>query len=98
MLRRIGIAHGEVGLEEIEPGGGSVALGVVARCDQFDDLGYIAVRAEIARYGHEHVGPVAGRSEQLFVKRHRARQILRSEALAGGREVGFHHHHSRRSR
>lgn len=90
MLRGIRIAHGEVGLQEIEARGRTVALGVVTRRDEFDDFVDVPVRTEIAGDGHEDIGPVSGRArEHVLVERDGGREVFGGQFLAGGLEQGF---------
>lgn len=89
MLRGVGIADGEVGLEEIEARGGTVALGIVARGDELDNFGDVAVHTEVAGDGDEDIGAVTGGGEDFFVEGEGAGEILGGELVAGGGEVGF---------
>ena len=48
VLRGIGLAKGEIGLEKIEARSGAVFLGIVTRGDEFDDAGDVAGGSEVA--------------------------------------------------
>jgi hypothetical protein len=87
VLRGVGLAEGEVGLEEIEAGSGAVFLGIVTRGDEFDDAGDVTRRAEVTGNGDEDIGAIAGRGEDLFVDREGARQITGIKAFARGRKA-----------
>ena len=99
MLGGVGVAQREIGLQQIESGGGSVPGRIVARRDQFHDLAQVAVHPEVARDGHEHVGPVAGRGEHFLINCERRRHILGLELfprlhqsrpdVAGGQHLGW---------
>src|ERR1017187_5372656 len=69
VLRRVGVADGEVGLEKVDSDREPVALRVIARGDQLDDLGNVARGPEIAGDRHKHVGAVAGVHEHFLVDR-----------------------------
>ena len=88
MLRGGGVARGQISLEQIQPGGWTVALGVVAWGDELDDRGDVAGGAEIAGDGDEHIGAVSGGREQRLVEGERARKVAGIEAFAGGDENG----------
>ena len=87
MLRGVGLPEREVGLEKIEAGGGAVDLRVVARGDEFDDLGNVSGGAEIAGDRDEDIGAFTGRGENLLINGQRAGEILGLESLAGGGEA-----------
>ena len=87
VLGRIGVAEGEVGLDQVQAGGRAVPVGVVAGGDQLDDRRQVAGGPEVAGDGDEHVGPVTGRAgEDLLVDREGAGEVARLKAFAGGEE------------
>jgi hypothetical protein len=88
VLGGLGVARHEVGLQQVDAGGGAVALGVVARGEQLDELLHVAGAAEVARDRHEHIGPVAGAGQHGLVDRHGARRVLGLQLLAGGGQLG----------
>ena len=87
VLRGVGLAEGEVGLEEIEAGSGAVFLGIVTRGDEFDDAGDVTRRAEVTGNGDEDIGAIARRSEDLFVDRKGTGKITSIEPFARRREA-----------
>jgi len=90
VLGRFGVAQGQVGLQQVQPGGRPVALGVVARGDQLDDRRHVPGRTQVARDRRQHAGVVPLRLEQLLVDREGAGQILAFEARARRAEAGQH--------
>ena len=88
VLGRAGVAEGEVGLEEVDAGGGAVAFGVVAGGNELDDGLDMAGGAEVAGNGDEHIGAVAGGGEDLLIKGEGTGEVAELEFLAGGEERG----------
>ena len=86
MLRRVGIAQREVGLEHVEPRRRPVPLRVVPWGHQLDDLFQITMRPQISRDAHQHVRPIATFRQELLVDRQRARQILFAQLLSRRRQ------------
>jgi hypothetical protein len=87
VLRGVGLAEREVGLEKIEAGGRTVDLRVIARSDQLDDLGNMPGRAEIAGDRDEDIGAFPGRGENLLINGQSAGEIFGLESLTGGGEA-----------
>src|SRR5690606_5688181 len=90
MLRGAGVARGEISLEEIDAGGRTVTLRIVARWDGLDDLFDITAGAEIAGERDEDIGTIARGAQKVFVDRHGAGEILGLELFAGGEQARFH--------
>ncbi len=76
VLRRVGVAHGEVGLEQIESRRRPVPVGIVTRRDEFNDLCDVTVRAEIAGNRNEHIGAVPRGRKHFLINHESARQIF----------------------
>ena len=98
MLSGLGFADGEVGLQEVEASGGTVPLRIVARRDDLDDFAQVAVDAEVAGNGNEHIGAISRVVQHGFVDRERAGQVFGFELGARGRELRKHTARDGRSR
>ena len=83
VLRGVRVPDRQVGLQEVDPGRGTMAHGVVAGGHELDDLGDVPRGAQVARYCHQDVGAVARAREDLLIDRHGARQVLLRPASPG---------------
>ena len=88
VLRGLEVADGEIGLEEVEPGGRAVAGRVVVRGNQLDQLAHVAADAEFAGNRHEHIGPRARAGEDLGVDGDGRGDVARLEFRLGVGEAG----------
>ena len=91
MLGRCGIAERQIRLEEIDPGRGAMAFGIVEGGDQLGDGGDVPGGTQIAGYPDQHVGAGTGRGgEDLFIDFPGAIQIAQFELFERGFQSGRH--------
>ena len=87
VLRRLGLAGHQVGLEQIESGRRAVFLHIVARGEQLNDFTDMSLGAEIGGNRHEHIAAIARPGEDGFVDRQGGGEVLRLQLLARGRQL-----------